>query len=87
MHASAVAHKGKKAQMAFTTTLLRFLLHDVPGVEGLDGLNPNGNKLLPADLLVLVLIRQSNQHVDVIVVQAIGQRSKGVSEFLVGELA
>ena len=63
------------------------LLHDISSVDVLDGIDTDGNKLFPINQLVMVLISQSNHHVDVIVIQSISQCLEGVPEFLVGELA
>jgi hypothetical protein len=48
--------------------LLSLLLGNVPRVESLDGVDSDWDELLPRDQFVLVLIGQSDQHVDVVIV-------------------
>ena len=61
------------------------LLGQVPGVKGSNCLNTDWNEQLPVDHLIFIFISESNQHVDIVVIQSIAQSSKAISELGVRE--
>ena len=67
-------------------SLLYLLKHLVTSEEGLYGVNRDGNELLPSDHAIGIVVSESDQSLDVIVSQAIGEGLEGVGELLIGEV-
>lgn len=73
--------KGLRVRLIGCRTILQL----VPGVNDLDHADARFEELMPVNLFILVLVGHRDEHVDIVVVEAVSEELERVTELRVGQ--